>query len=462
MQQPDKVEGYLEEVRRQIRWKRAQETVLEELREHIEDQAAAFRKEGLDEEAAAECAVQEMGDPVEVGSRLDRIHRPRPDRALFALVAALLALGLAAQKLTGPGPAGSWMAEDHIIGIAVGVAAMLAAYFADFTLLAKYPITAYFAVCAVSAACFLAEGGHAAGVRIASVYPLLLFPAAFSGFVYGMRGKSYGGLLLCSGAFLIPAFLAVLAPSLTALFLLCVSCLVLLTCAVAKGWFGVRKRWAILILYLPVAGAVSALLARSFGGGYAAKRIQTAFNPSLDPMGDGYLGMVVRQLLSHARFIGEGLPVDYGGLYGTRLLPEINTDFLLTYLIYRFGWIVLVGVLALFAAFLIRAGVLCKRQKSALGFMVSLSVVLVVALECLLYLAANLGFLLLSSLSLPLISYGRAAMAVNMLLIGLLLSVFRTGALVRDGARSLVPRSFRPIRYEEGKIIIELRHGASD
>ncbi|MCO1603092.1 permease prefix domain 1-containing protein [Desulfosporosinus nitroreducens] len=102
MQQPSKITEYLETVRQQIRWKKAQLPVLEEINNHIIDQKNAFISEGLSEEEAADRAIAEMGDPVVVGEQLDRAHRPRPDWPLLVMTAAILLLGLAIQVLIGP------------------------------------------------------------------------------------------------------------------------------------------------------------------------------------------------------------------------------------------------------------------------------------------------------------------------------------------------------------------------
>jgi hypothetical protein len=53
---------YLEAVREQIRWKRAQPMVLEEINNHINDQKNALIEEGLDEATATYKAITEMGD----------------------------------------------------------------------------------------------------------------------------------------------------------------------------------------------------------------------------------------------------------------------------------------------------------------------------------------------------------------------------------------------------------------
>jgi len=157
-------------------------------------------------------------------------------------------------------------------------------------------------------------------------------------------------------------------------------------------------------------------------------------NSVLDPTGVEYIRTTIQQFLSHSRFIGEGLPMsDYGGYPASQLLAA-NTDFLLTYMIYRLGWIVLIGIIAIFTAFIIRAVLLCKKQKGVLGLLVSIAIISTFAVQLMSYIAFNLGFLLFSPVSLPLISHGGRALVTNMFLIGFLLSVFRTGNLVTDKA----------------------------
>lgn len=68
---------YIETVTEQIRCKRALPLVTKELEDHIEDQKSAYMADGMDSFEAEEAAVLEMGDPVEVGIDMDRIHRPK-------------------------------------------------------------------------------------------------------------------------------------------------------------------------------------------------------------------------------------------------------------------------------------------------------------------------------------------------------------------------------------------------
>ena len=69
-------EEYIKTVSEQMRSQMARDMVEKELSDHIDDQAESYEKEGMSEEEAFSRAVLEMGDPVETGIELDRIHRP--------------------------------------------------------------------------------------------------------------------------------------------------------------------------------------------------------------------------------------------------------------------------------------------------------------------------------------------------------------------------------------------------
>ena len=465
MPTPDKVTAYLETVRQQIRWKRAQPIVLEEIENHITDQKNALLKEGVDEETATDKALTEMGDPVIVGEQLDHAHRPKPDWTLLTLTGAMLLLGFAIQFFIDSTFDGAWRLEQQMLWVGIALIVMLAAYFADFTIVGKYPKLVFFTLGAITLVfCFFT--GEVKGATVYAIYPLLLFPTAFAGLVYSMRNNGYDGLILCGAAFVIPALLSMLVPSLTVLFLLGVSCLIILTAAVLKGWFNVRKRSALLILYIPTAVVLSASFGMiMMGVSYRTERLRAILNPFSDPQGMGYMVIAIRRILAHAQLIGSGMPMnyhDYGGsvdasnILAAHMLPAINTDYLLTYLTYRFGWIALLGIIALFTVFIVRAAMLSKKQKSVLGFLTSTAIVSTFSVQFIVYIASNLGFMLFSPLSLPLISYGKMALVTNMFLIGLLLSVFRTGILVRDRDESVAVKINHFFQYDNGRIIIDL------
>lgn len=94
MGKPETIRAYLDTVQEQIRWKRARPVLARELEQHLTDQRDAFQTEGKDPETAERLAVEEMGDPVSVGTELDRVHRPKPQWGLL-LPAAVSQIGRA-------------------------------------------------------------------------------------------------------------------------------------------------------------------------------------------------------------------------------------------------------------------------------------------------------------------------------------------------------------------------------
>ena len=71
-------EGWLDAATRAIRFGPDRRAVRSELSAHLEDKALDFQRifPGLTEEEAQERAAAEMGDPVEIGKELAKIHRP--------------------------------------------------------------------------------------------------------------------------------------------------------------------------------------------------------------------------------------------------------------------------------------------------------------------------------------------------------------------------------------------------
>ena len=86
---PDRIEAFIEAVAAEIRWKKARPVLTEEIRTHLLDQRDAYAAQGMAEDAAQAEAVRQMGDPVALGTDLDRIHRPRPQWGLLALALVL-------------------------------------------------------------------------------------------------------------------------------------------------------------------------------------------------------------------------------------------------------------------------------------------------------------------------------------------------------------------------------------
>lgn len=420
-----KVKQYLDIMCGQIRCKKVHDDIREEIENHIEDQKEAFIAQGYDNETATIKAIEQMGDPVIIGTELDRTHRPKPEWSVIALIALLLSVGTVLRFFTSSlDSRGIELFNKQLLFTAAGIVLMILLYYIDFTILGKYPKAIFLSLAALTVFLIIVTN-TINGVYVYVSNLLLLYPVSFAGLVYGMRSKGYAGIALCGAFFAVSVIISVIIASEASCLLLVVSCLAVLTAAILKGWFGVRRLYALLLVYLPVMG----LLIAAFAGGILTNRISSA----LDPDGAGYVGAMARSLLSGAKFIGQGsLPDNFKGLSAAQVLPGINSDYMLTHIIHKYGWFVFIIVVSLLAVFIIRAMILCLRQKSVLALLVSTAVIVSYTIQTLLYIAANLGSHLFAPLSLPLVSQGSSSLLMNMCLAGILLSVFKTGFFIKD------------------------------
>lgn len=88
---------YLDLLTNQIRCEKARLAVRSEIESHIEDQKNAFIAEGMEASEAEQEAIREMGDPVDVGISMDRIHRPQMAWGMIFLIGLMSLLGFLLQ-----------------------------------------------------------------------------------------------------------------------------------------------------------------------------------------------------------------------------------------------------------------------------------------------------------------------------------------------------------------------------
>ena len=147
MQEHKTIRSFLDVVAEQIRWKRARPVVTAELERHLEDQRDAFEEEGL--ENAEELAVREMGDPVAVGTELDRVHRPKPQWGMIALTVIFALAGVLLRIFLTAGWKEEYMAVNPIralVAFGVGCIALLAGYLLDYSRLSRHAGKIYIGV----------------------------------------------------------------------------------------------------------------------------------------------------------------------------------------------------------------------------------------------------------------------------------------------------------------------------
>lgn len=442
MEKPETIREYLDAVQEQIRWKRARPVLARELEQHLTDQRDAFLEEGADLETAERLAVEEMGDPVRVGTELDRVHRPKPQWGLLAATLALALLGGFLRVWLTASGAEYYENIDPTrtaISLVMGSGCLLGAYFLDYTWLTRHALGVYIgAVVLGLLSLWLSPMRNNASYY--TRYVALLYPTVYAVWLYACRGKRWRGLLLAVFGCVPLAAIGLLAPYLLAVFLLLVTGLVLLLTAAASDWFDVGRGKTAAAVVTAAAAIAGSAVWLAWKEGYGQKRLLMFLHPELDPLGGGYQAMSVRTALSVSQWLGEG---SWSEAISSRpyewSVPDWNRDFLLTTVVYKLGWLPFLLLVLAVAGLVLWLLWKCLRQKNQAGRLVALSVIVPLGLQAVLSVMQNLGYLLFSA-SMPLVT-GNLPTVVFMGLIGLAMSAFREDTIARTSGVARRPVS---------------------
>ena len=451
---PETIQAYLEAVREQIRWKRARPVLVRELGQHLEDQRDAFCQEGKPPEEAERLAVEDMGDPVTVGTELDAVHRPRPQWGLLGLTLTLAAVGVILRVMfRQPYVKETLVASKALTSLGLGTAAMLGMYFLDVSRLVRHARALYIGTLAagVLAVWALEEyfSPYSSLIFYYARYAVMLYPLAYAFWLYSFRGRGWRGLALTILGGVPLAAVCCLIPDLSSLFLLLFPGLVLTLYAAGRDWFSVG-RWKGIGAILTI---VFGLLAVLFFKGYLNSlflRVLLALRPELDQLGRGYMGWMLKTFWGDVpplrSVTGEAsMSVNAGARVfgaGQEMRPiDFSHDFLPASMAVAWGWVPLLVLVAALAVLLLWILVKGLRQSYLPGRFVVLAVVLTLGLETLFSASMNLGFVLFSA-SMPLV-VGNLQTVVDMALIGLALSVFRGDSIAREEPGGPLPRRKR-------------------
>jgi len=435
---------YLKSLTEQIRNKYARELVAEEITAHIEDQKEAFLLDGKSEEEAEKLAVKEMGNPVEAGSQLDKVHRPKTDVWMLVAMIVLTLAGVIMQSIICLQYGGNASVQNtyHIrtaLYNLIGLSVMAVVYFADYRLLYKYIWLIYGAYLAGSFLFLHAPFSDYAHHHLAGQAASILFVPLFAVFCYRLRGQKGAGILkalalLCFNTLLLLLFGAF---SSAEMLLSLMACLITLCAASFRGIFGGRRKLQGGLLAASIIGIPALFLADVllFGArflllaDYQIMRIQCMFAPAAFAGEAGYQAMLVRSQLSGASLFGQGTIGKVGEFSGAWC------DYVLICLASYFGLIAAFLAVAIIAAYFLRALHISFIQKNRLGFLLGFSCSVILILKSIVYVAVNFGAGTTVSIDMPFFTYGLHCAVINFLFMGIILSVYRNTNLLPEPAQ---------------------------
>jgi len=128
--------------------------------------------------------------------------------------------------------------------------------------------------------------------------------------------------------------------------------------------------------------------------------------------------------------LGSGGPWGVGlgdGRQKLFFLPAAHTDFILAIVGEETGFIGIMVIVLLFALLIWRGVRIALRTEDTFGAHLAMGLTTMIALQVIINMGVVLGLLPTKGLTLPFISYGGTSVAVNLVVIGMLLSISAKG-----------------------------------
>ncbi len=200
----------------------------------------------------------------------------------------------------------------------------------------------------------------------------------------------------------------------------------MILCCIIGGLFfvaGAKTTYLLGVLGTGILGGLFAMLHSD----YRRRRVLAFLNPWADPQGNGF--QTIQSFLSFhsGKIFGVGIGNGNSKLF---FLPEVHTDFIFALIGEELGFVGAILVLGLFLylGYLLFKGSLRAPDNFGryLGFGLSLSLLLQVSIN----LGGVTGILPVKGLPLPFISWGRSALFVNLLMMGILLNIIRQSGII--------------------------------
>ncbi|RKL67277.1 cell division protein FtsW [Salipaludibacillus neizhouensis] len=426
-----KFEEFLNKVTSKVKSKEAHSMIKKELTNHLQELSQSFQKREPSKEEADEQAIQEMGNPFTIGENLNRLHKPKMDWVLvvlFIIIAAISFLPLVG-GIPGLGFSGFHFIELQAIWLILAVLVIIGFLFFDYQKLKNLWIYFYgtglllllytysFGNMINGATRSISIGGFPFDVTIT----LFLFFLAWAGIFNKIKEfNSWKKYMLLFFLFWTPILIYMMLPHfwLSIIYFLCILTMFAFSHA--------PKKLAMKLLATNIAAGLIIVITMiiTSRGTFFFTRLLAFINPDTDPYGDGYMYMMIRDLLSQAGWFGKGLYNDINN----ESLPAAHTDFVFPYLVYSLGWAFGIVLCLILLLFISRIASNAFKTKDQFGRLLVIGGATLFTVPACWNILMGLGIFPIIGASLPFISYGGDIFYAAIL--GLILNVYRRKDIV--------------------------------
>ncbi len=199
----------------------------------------------------------------------------------------------------------------------------------------------------------------------------------------------------------------------------CILTLTYLTISTVKLAQTNKKKQILILWGIPI--ILTMLLVILNAGNFRIKRITASFIPEIDPTGSGWQGMEQKSIINSSNLFGKA---DYES--NASDLFNVEPCFTFISFLANYGWIMSIAMVIMIIAFNIKLILDARKIKNTYGKL------LIIGLACTFILRSTLCILMNLNLSIkmhgvdiPFISYGKLNLAMDILTLALMFSVYR-------------------------------------
>lgn len=459
----NEVKKFLDEVCGYIKYKGIHDEIKEELKMHIEELTESYKTHGFSENDAIKKSLTGMGNASEIGQKLNSQHKPQTEWSLIILTFIISAFGILVMYVSSKFENQAIPFTRYIIHIVMGTLVLFGVYFFDYTKMKKHSFKLYFSAVFLLIICMIAGTRYNGiksyinlGIISLSVNPVagMLFVASFCGFLDRYRDEGFAGIIkmILLGAFSMLFFM--LQPSMSMVFILFIVYSVVLLRAISMKHFGGNSK--IQMISVLSFGSVASVFSFIFVIIKNPHRINKMFmffdNGARDPSGSGWIYVIADKLLKSSEPIGKAAPLPEGS--PDWIMPSITTDFAFLNLITNFGLLAGAVLILIISVLIVRMFIISGKIKNSFGFYLSLSSCIMLAIQFVMNALMNFGLCPYSDISMPFISYGGTNFIINMIYVGIILSVWRKNNILIRTYRNITSKH-KMITFSDNKLIID-------
>lgn len=419
-----KVDEYINNVCGLIKNKKVHENIKDELLSHIDEIIEDCIEQGKTEDEAVNQALLQMGSYDVVGTSLNKVHRAEPDWVLLIMTSifitfSIFTLGFMNKNSIIDEHNPSTYLGKAVIFTVVGIIIAYGILKVDYRNFKKYSKYIYIGAIVISIVGLIVSNPINGVIGWISIGPIsfnifhitpLLFIISLAGIFENYNWNSIKKVLVGFVLAFVPGVFFILAPSLTNTIVYSIAVTTMMMIS------GVKLRYIVGIVSAAGVFASVCILPNS----YRVDRILAFINLEKYQGEVSWINIQLDNLRSSATAFGKG-----GSSVAADLLPGANSDFIFTYIIYSFGWIVAIILVSLVLAFITRMGFIGANSRDGYGKLIVSGLCALFATQFLLNILMNLSIFLESPVGMPFISYSGTGMIINMVSIGLIASVHK-------------------------------------